>query len=104
MVSLYQDPADLKAGVPVEVGYVLTKVSKAGVRYFFQGDTDPVEVSDGHTIRVARTSLFFGDAWVYDDIGTAEGDAAYLNLIAVSEARWTVEPASSFRTQWGLAE
>ncbi|MBD8890929.1 hypothetical protein [Roseibium litorale] len=77
-------------------GYVLTKVSKAGVKYVFQGETDPLETAKGHTIRVARTSLSFCHARIYLDLGIAEGDAAYLNLVPVSDARWMVEPLSRF--------
>ncbi|MBD8890183.1 hypothetical protein [Roseibium litorale] len=104
MVALQLNNADRKASAPVAVGqYVLTKVSKGGVRYFFRGETDPVELADRGTVQVAQTSLFFGDARVYEDIGLAEADAAYLNLFLVSEAKWQVKPANRLKMQWGLA-
>lgn len=89
-----------------KVGYVITKVSKAGVRYFFTGKADQIEAADGETIDVARTSLFFGDAKIYsaDEGMEATGAAAFFNINPVSDAEWQVEPAAKFRTQWGLGE
>ncbi|MEP0406282.1 MAG: hypothetical protein ABJO97_22705 [Roseibium sp.] len=108
MGTVHLSLANKMASAPVAAQpdrYVLTKVSRAGRRYFHTGIRHIVELDDGARAPVVRTSLFAGDAKVYD---RSQGDdiariVAYYNLDPISDAVWTAVPLDAALAEWGAS-
>lgn len=86
IMSVQMDSAE-----PCE-GFILTKVSKAGVRYFFVGRHTEVSTQSGEETYVAETSLFKGDARFFETIQSANSYAKGLNVCGIGGAVWKPVP------------
>lgn len=79
---------------------VLTKLSKAGVRYFFTGDVEAEHGPDG-VFLVAKTGLFAGDAFQYRSDDRAREAANILNNYGIGGGTWEPQPVAAFSTATG---
>lgn len=69
----------------------LAKTSKQGVRYYFTGKREPLEVLGGGSVLVAQTSLFAADACVFSNDAQARTAASALNSSRISDVYWEQE-------------
>lgn len=72
-------------------GYILTKVSASGCRYYFTGKLVSLEIVPGQHVLTAETGYLPGDAFVYQTKALPEGVAKLLNRFGISDAPWEVE-------------
>ena len=93
--------AQTSASGPCE-GFILTKVSNAGFRYFFTGTHTEIETMEGEEAYVAGTSLFHGDARFYASAYNAEAISRGLNRCGIGGVDWDVTPVRKLAGGWVL--
>lgn len=79
-------------GAAEPVGYVLTKVSASGRRYWFTGVLEAVDVAGGPSRLIGKSGLLAGDAHVFAFEGLPSSLARFLNSWGIGGASWQVEP------------
>ncbi|XHC12325.1 hypothetical protein ABWH98_05655 [Labrenzia sp. ac12] len=77
-------------------GFLLTKVSNGGHRFFATGAYEDVEADKGLIVAVAQTSLFPADARRFESLPKARRIAQKLNDYGIGGACWNVGLAAAF--------
>ncbi len=81
--------------------YVLTKVSRSGRRYFFNGTLTCVETANSGASMVAQTTVTPADAFQYGSSDLPAAIASLLNKQGIGGTPWCVAPFGQIHSGLG---